>query len=234
MSITGIDRTRDQLEAADQELAALTYSISHDLRAPLRAITGFSDALAEDYGNSLDSVARDYLDRVRSAAAQMELSIEGLAELARVSRAELRPSRLDLTAMAEAIAQDFRLSDPGRQVRFLVAKGLSVTGDPALIQVCMRHLLGNAWKFTSAHPSAVVEVARDKDGVIYVRDDGAGFDPAFATQLFGPLQRLHNQTQFPGVGVGLAIVRRIINRHGGRVWATAEPEQGATIYIDLQ
>jgi signal transduction histidine kinase len=234
MSITGIDRTRDQLEAADQELAALTYSISHDLRAPLRAITGFSDALFEDYGDSLDSVARDYLNRVRSAAAQMELSIEGLAELVRVSRAELRPAKLDLTAMAEAIAQDLRLSDPARQVRFLIAKGLSVTGDPALIQLCMRQLLGNAWKFTSAHTSALVEVARDKDGVIYVRDDGAGFDPAFAGQLFGPLQRLHNQTQFPGIGIGLAIVRRIINRHGGRVWATAEPERGATIYIDLQ
>jgi light-regulated signal transduction histidine kinase (bacteriophytochrome) len=233
MSVADTDQTRNQVEALSQELAALTYSISHDLTAPLRGIAGFSDALYEDYADSLDNVARDYLERIRDAAVQMEQFIAGLTELSRVSRADMRPENLDVTAIAEGIANDLRLSDPARNVHFTIERGLITMGDPVLIQLVFRHVLGNAWRFTSKRPSASIEVGAGQDGVMFVRDDGAGFDQSYADKLFGPFQRLHSQTQFPGVGIGLSIVRRIVNRHGGRVWATGEPDRGATIYIDL-
>jgi light-regulated signal transduction histidine kinase (bacteriophytochrome) len=237
MTIADTDQTREQLDAISQELAAFTYSVSHDLRAPLRAITGFSDALFEDYGASLEPAALDYLKRVREAAAQMEHFINGLVELSRVSRAELRHRPVDVSRVAEAIATNLKASDASRKVTWTIAPGLTVSGDEALLETCFEHLLKNSWNFTSRKEAAVIAVGveqREGRPVIFVRDNGAGFDPAHADRLFGPFQRLHSQEDFPGVGMGLALVRRIITRHGGRVSAAGQPGQGATIYIDLQ
>ena len=237
MTIADIDRTREQLDAVSQELTAFTYSVSHDLRAPLRAITGFSDALFEDYGAVLDPTALDYLHRVREAAALMDRYINGLVELSRVSTAELRPRPVDVTRIAEAIATNLKASDPARDVTWSIAPGLIVSGDEVLLEACFEHLLKNAWNFTSRQQSAVIAVGveqRKGRPVIFVRDNGVGFDPAHTDRLFGPFQRLHSQTDFPGVGMGLALVRRIITRHGGSVSAVGQLGQGATIYIDLQ
>ncbi len=230
-----IERTA-QLEAANNELEAFSYSVSHDLRAPLRAIDGFSQMLLEDYSERLNEQGRGHLQRVRAASRHMAQLIEDLLTLSRVSRSEMRRERVDLSALARTIAAELQRAQPERQVEFVMADGLVVQGDPGLLRVALANLLGNAWKFTGKHPRARIEfgaIRHDADQVYFVRDDGAGFDMAYADRLFRPFQRLHTIAEFEGTGIGLATVQRIILRHGGRVWAEGAVEQSATVYFVL-
>ena len=229
------ERTRE-LEATNKELTAFSYSVSHDLRAPLRAIDGFSHALMEDYGNLLDETGRDYLQRVRAASHRMSDLIDGLLILSRISRDEMVISEVDLSALARNTINQLRAGDPGRKVEVRIAEGLTCRGDHSLLMTLLDNVLGNAWKYTSRKSMACIEFgATEKDGerVYYVRDNGAGFNMKYAGNLFGPFQRLHKVDEFPGTGIGLATVQRIVHRHGGRVWAEAEPEKGAVFYFTL-
>lgn len=229
------DRTA-QLAALNQELEAFSYSVSHDLRAPLRSIGGFSRIVLSRFGEQLDASGRDYLQRIRIASERMQALIEDLLQLSRLTRGDLRRSAVDLSAMARGIAERLHRSHPERQVEVQIAPGLVVEGDPRLLEVAMENLLGNAWKYTSKHPTARIELgAFEKDGhaVYYVRDDGAGFDMAYADRLFQPFQRLHADSEFEGTGIGLATVQRIIHRHGGRIWAEATRDKGATFFFTL-
>jgi PAS domain S-box-containing protein len=230
-------RYHAQLEAANAELESFAYSVSHDLRAPLRAIDGFSQAIQEDYGDRLDDPGREYLEKVRSASSRMSLLIDDMLRLSKLTRSEMRREQVDLSALARMTLGEFGKSEPGRMVKVTVQDGLTVTGDPALLQVAMENLLSNAWKFTSTTEAASIEFgARNEDGkkTFFVRDNGVGFDQKYAGKLFGPFQRLHSSAEFPGTGIGLATVQRIINRHGGRVWAQAEPGKGATFCFTLE
>jgi len=224
------------LEAANKELDAFCYSVSHDLRAPLRGMDGFSLALLEDYGDRFDETGQDYLRRVRAASQRMAQLIDDLLALSRVTRREMSRQQVDLSALAEAVASDLRASGPARHVELHVAPGLVANGDPALLRVVLENLLGNAWKFTGKRPDARIEFGtaqRDGAMAFFIRDNGAGFDMAYADKLFVPFQRLHSTSEFPGTGVGLASVQRVIQRHGGRVWAEAEVGKGATFYFTL-
>lgn len=225
-----------QLEAANKELEAFSYSASHDLRAPLQTIDGFSRALLEDYGDKLDAVAKDYLQRLRAAAQHMAGLIDDLLKLSRLTRADMALEPVDLGELARAVADELRAQEPAREVAFEIAADAIVQGDKRLLAILIQNLLGNAWKFTSKHPRARIEFGvaeRDGERVYYVRDDGAGFDMTRVDKLFIPFQRLHTTSDFPGQGIGLATVRRIVARHGGRIWAEAMPEQGATFYFTL-
>lgn len=226
-----------ELQAANRHLESFAYSVSHDLRAPLRAIDGFAQALVEDCGSALEGTAREHLDRVRTGARQMGDLIEGMLKLSRVMKTDLRRAEVDLSAMAEDVARSLRDRDPARRVEFVVRPGLSVKGDEALLRAALTNLLENAWKFTSTRTRARVEVGRSgAEGdmpVFFVRDDGAGFDMRYASRLFGAFQRLHAQTDFPGLGIGLATVERVVSRHGGRIWAEGKPDGGATFFFTL-
>ncbi len=225
-----------QLEAANKELEAFSYSVSHDLRAPLRAIDGFSQVLLEEHAAQVDETGRDHLRRVRAGAQRMAELIEDLLDLSRVARAEMRRENIDLSKLAQDIVAELKKSEPERRVELLIREGLVVEGDPRLLQAAMENLLGNAWKFTGERTPARIEFgAEEQDGrrVYFVRDNGAGFDMTYADKLFGPFQRLHAATEFPGTGIGLASAQRIIHRHGGRIWAEGEVDQGATFYFTL-
>jgi light-regulated signal transduction histidine kinase (bacteriophytochrome) len=231
-----VEERTAQLAAANKELEAFSYSVSHDLRAPLRSIDGFSQAVLEDYGDRLDTTAKEHLHRVRAAAVRMAGLIDDLLKLSRVTRAELRKELTDLTAMAKSIAKTLEETEPARNVEFSIGEGLTVEADSRLLRVVMENLFGNAWKYTSRHDHARIELGQDhKNGqsVFYVRDDGAGFDPRYADRLFGAFQRLHGVKDFPGTGIGLATVQRIIRRHGGNIWAEADIEKGATFYFSI-
>lgn len=223
-----------QLVSANKELEAFSYSVSHDLRAPLRSIDGFSQALLEDCSEQLGSDGKQHLQRVRAATRRMGALIDNLLNLSRVARSEIRWDKVDLTSLSSSIAKDLKATAPERQVEFVIADDILVPGDSQLLRVVMENLLGNAWKYTSAHPHARIEVGCDeRDGkpVYFVRDDGAGFDPRYATRLFGAFQRLHSVQEFPGTGIGLATVQRIIHRHGGEIWAEGAVESGATFFF---
>jgi PAS domain S-box-containing protein len=225
-----------RLVAANDELEAFSYSVSHDLRTPLRRIDGFSQALLEDYGRVLDPQGRDYLQRVRNGARHMSELIEDMLRLSRISRSELAWSKVDVSAAARAVAAELAASAPDRNVEIMIADGLVAHGDERLIWQVLENLLGNAWKFTGKTSRARIEVGMASDGaepVFFVRDNGAGFDPTRADTLFGAFQRLHGGDEFPGTGIGLAIVRRIVHRHGGRVWADGRIGEGATFYFTL-
>ena len=229
------ERTR-QLELAKNELEAFAYSVSHDLRAPLRSIEGFSAILLEDYNDKLDSGGKDCLNRIRLATKRMGVLINDLLALSRVTRTAVRRQVIELSALAEEIAAELRQRNPTREVDFAIVPGATALADPGLIRVVMENLMGNAWKFTSRRDRAKVEFGSlEQDGktTFYVRDDGAGFDPAHAHKLFGPFQRLHSVGEFEGSGIGLATVSRIIHRHGGQVWAEGVSGQGATFYFTL-
>jgi signal transduction histidine kinase len=229
-------RTNKELRAANKELEAFSYSVSHDLRTPLRSIDGFSQALLEDYADKLDATGQDHLQRVRRAAQRMAALIDDMLNLSRVTRCELHRETLDLSAIANLIAADLQEAEPGRQVEFVIEGGLSSEGDPQLLRVAMENLLRNSWKYTSGHPTARIEFGRSEENgkhSFFVRDDGAGFDPRYADRLFGAFQRLHTAKEFPGTGVGLATVQRIIHRHGGEIWAVGAVEKGATFYFTL-
>jgi light-regulated signal transduction histidine kinase (bacteriophytochrome) len=231
-----IQRTNRELRAANKELEAFSYSVSHDLRTPLRSIDGFSQALLEDYSDKLDSTAQDHLQRVRRAAQRMAALIDDMLNLSRVTRCELHREELDLSAMAKSIAAELQEAEPGRRVEFVIEDGLTAVGDSQLLRAAMENLLRNSWKYTSSHPTARIEFGRGEKNEKHpfiVRDDGAGFDPRYADRLFGAFQRLHTAKEFPGTGVGLATVQRIIHRHGGEIWAEGAVEKGATFYFTL-
>ena len=225
-----------QMEAANKELEAFCYSVSHDLRAPLRGIDGFSQALLEDYGDRLDAGGKDYLLRVRGATQRMGALIDDLLNLSRVARTDMRREKVDLSALARSAAVELQKMHPERSVEFQVEAGLEAEADSHLLRIVLDNLLGNAWKFTSRHLHARVEFGKfqnETETVFFVKDDGAGFDPAYAQRLFGVFQRLHTASEFPGTGVGLATVQRIIQRLGGRVWAEGAVEKGATFYFTV-
>ena len=226
-----------QLEAANKELEAFSYSVSHDLRAPLRSIDGFSSALMEDYADKLDEQANDHLKRIRAATQRMAELIDDLLKLARVTRTEMRTEAVDLSALANSILDECRKTEPNRQVECIVQDHILGHGDPHLLHLVLENLLGNAWKFTSKTPRAMIQFAvADKNGeaVYFVHDNGAGFDMTYAEKLFGAFQRLHTASDFPGIGVGLATVQRIVHRHGGRVSAEGAEGKGATFSFTLE
>jgi PAS domain S-box-containing protein len=223
------------LEASNRELEAFSYSVSHDLRGPLRGIEGFAHVLAEDYGDRLDDTGRSHLQRIRQASQRLSQAIDELIELARITRAPLQLRETDLSALAHAIVLELGVAS-GRQPDVVIAEHITVRADPTLQQVVLENLLGNAWKFTGRTENAriefgVAEIAGER--VFHVRDNGAGFDPAYADKLFKPFQRLHRPDEFAGAGIGLATVQRIIQRHGGRVWAESAPNDGAAFYFTL-
>ena len=229
-------RARDELEASNRELASFSHSVAHDLRAPLRAIDGFSQALVEDCGAALDDNARRHLDHVRRAAQLMGRLIDDILRLSRVTRAELRREALDVGSKAARVIEQLRLVEPDRNVVVTIAPNLEGIGDPPLVRVVLENLIGNAWKFTRHRSPAHIEVGAIEGAEVttfFVRDDGAGFDMAYADKLFGVFQRLHATADFEGTGVGLATVERIVHKHGGRVWAEGAVGRGATFYFTL-
>ena len=233
---TDVEQRAADLAGLNRELETFSYSVSHDLRAPLRRLDGFSAALLEDYPDKLDERGRDYLGRIRAASRRMEQLIDDLLRLTRLTRHEMRREAVDLSALAQTIATELQGIEPERRVEFVIEPGLVADGDAHLLAVVMDNLLSNAWKFTGKHPRALIEVGatwRDAERLYFVRDDGAGYDPAHADKLFGVFQRLHPADEFSGTGIGLATVQRIVHRHGGRVWAEGEVEKGATFYFTL-
>jgi PAS domain S-box-containing protein len=225
-----------QLQAANQELEAFSYSVSHDLRAPLRSIDGFSQALLEDYADKVDEQGKDYLQRVRASTQRMAELIDDLLNLSRVSRGKMRLETVNLSAMARNIAAELQQAEPQRRVDLVVAEGMVVNGDSGLLKAALENLIGNAWKFTGKRRDARIEFGvtqQDGNRDYFVRDNGAGFDAAYAAKLFGAFQRLHDAREFPGTGIGLATVQRIIHRHGGRIWAEGKPNEGAAFYFTL-
>jgi len=224
-----------QLEAANKELEAFCYSVSHDLRAPLRSVRGFSEVLLERYADKLDPRGCEFLRRACQSSQQMDLLVEDLLKLSRVGRSELKRQTVNLSALTESIAAELRVLEPKRQVTFIITPDLKAQGDERLLRIVMENLLRNAWKFTGRQPQAVIEfdVLKEPSAAFFVRDNGAGFDMAYATRLFGAFQRLHSTSEFPGTGIGLATVQRIINRHGGRAWAEGQIDKGATFYFTL-
>ncbi|HSN99466.1 MAG TPA: ATP-binding protein, partial [Candidatus Nanopelagicales bacterium] len=224
-------------DAANRELESFSYSVAHDLRAPLRAITGFSEILLDDYKDRLDDRGQQYLSRIGAAAQRMSSLIESLLALSRVTRAEAHAEPVDLSQLARAVVAQLQESQPDRRVDVVIGDLPQVIGDRQLIRVLLENLLGNAWKFTGKRDGARIELgcAPGEDGapVYLVRDNGAGFDMKHAPKLFTPFQRLHTATQFQGTGIGLATVHRIVQRHGGRIWAEAAVDQGATFYFTL-
>lgn len=231
------DRTRE-LQAAYQELEAFSYSVAHDLRSPLRIIDGFSRILLRDYDESLDSTGRDYLARVQGASQRMGQLIDALLKLSQVMRTGITREDVDLSAIAENVGEELKKTQPERRAEFAIKEGLHAKGDPSLLRLVLENLIGNAWKFTSKKEEAAIEVgmetAADGKAVFFVRDNGAGFDMKYADRLFNPFQRLHTEGEFPGTGIGLATVQRIIQRHGGRIWAVGQKDRGATFYFTIQ
>jgi PAS domain S-box-containing protein len=225
-----------ELRRLNQELESFAYSVSHDLRGPLRGIDGFALALLEEYGDRLDATGRGYLERVRSGSQRMGELIDDLLRLSQVSRASLQFEPVDLSALAESVLDHLRQMEPGRAVAAVVTPGLQAMGDRGLLQVALENLLGNAWKYSAKRADARIEFGADIDGketVYFVRDNGIGFDMQYVNKLFTAFQRLHRRDEFEGTGIGLATVRRIVERHGGRVWAEAAPGAGATFRFTL-
>lgn len=225
-----------QLQASNQELEAFAYSISHDLRAPLRSIDGFSHALAEDYGQVLDSDAHDYLRRIRAGSQRMGQLIEDLLKLSRITRSEMQLDTVDLAQMAREIRLDLETSSPDRQVTWHLPDSLPVRADPNLLRILLTNLISNAWKFTSAKEHAIIEVGMGSEigrQVFFIRDNGVGFDMKYAGKLFNAFQRLHAHDEFEGLGIGLAIAQRVVRRHGGEIWVEAAVDRGATIFFTL-
>ena len=227
-----LEQRRIALESTNQELEAFSYSVSHDLRAPLRAINGFSQALSGKYRDLLGEQGQHFLSRIQQNATQMGQLIDDLLSLSRISRREMKQDAVNLTELAREIDKELRAQEPERQVLFEVEGKLQANGDAGLIRIVLQNLLTNAWKFTSTRPQAHIRLGA-RDGCFFVQDNGVGFDMAFANKLFGAFQRLHSTSEFPGTGIGLATVQRVIHRHGGKIWAEAELEKGAAFYFTL-
>jgi signal transduction histidine kinase len=226
-----------ELQVANRHLEAFSYSVAHDLRAPLRAVSGFATALAEDCGESLGADGHAHLQRILGGARHMGDLIDGLLELARVVKADLRRQTIDLTSLAGVVLQELRAAEPARRVDVIAAPGLHAVGDQALVRAVLTNLLGNAWKYSAKRREARIELGQEGNEagmpVFFVKDNGAGFDMTRAAKLFGVFQRLHRADEFPGHGVGLAVVERIVSRHGGRIWAESRPDAGATFFFTL-
>lgn len=233
-----LDRKRAEkdLETANAELESFSYSVSHDLRAPLRGIDGFSHALLADYGDKLDDVGREYLNFVRTSSQQMAQLIDDLLNLSRLSRGAVYHETFNLSDMAKSIIATLHSDEPKRNVKFNVPDQVSAGGDPRLIRVVLENLLGNAWKFTAKKKQSKIDLnfkLEEGKTIYFISDNGAGFDMAFADKLFGAFQRLHTSAEFPGTGIGLATVRRIIHRHGGKIWVESKIGIGTTFYFTL-
>lgn len=231
-----LERT-EQLETANKELESFAYSVSHDLRAPLRGIDGFSQALLEDYEDKLDAQAKNYLHRVRAAAQHMAQLIDDLLNLSRLNRDEIHIQSVNLSKAAHEVAYDLQVTQPEREVEFIIQEGIKVLGDNRLLRIVMENLMGNAWKYTSKHETSKIEFGmqqQEQQQVYFIRDDGAGFDMIYSQKLFGAFQRLHATSDFAGTGIGLATVQRILQRHGGTVWAEGEVEKGATFFFTIK
>jgi len=236
-SFEQIQRKNEELAALNAEIEAFSYSVSHDLRAPLRSMDGFSLALLDDQGERLDEDGRDCLHRIRAASQRMGRLIDELLGLSRVTRAELAIRSVDLSAMARDIAQALHEQEPQRELQWVIDDGITVQADRSLMQIAMQNLLENAWKFTGKTERPVIRIGMvEHDGArdCFVADNGVGFDMGYADRLFGAFQRLHHETDFKGTGIGLAIVQRILRRHEGRIWAHATPGHGATFYFNLE
>jgi light-regulated signal transduction histidine kinase (bacteriophytochrome) len=230
-----IERTTE-LDRANEELESFAYSIAHDLRAPLRGITGFSQIVLAQNEAKLDQESVNNLQRVVAAGKRMSLLIDDLLALSRISRREVQRGKLDLSAMATEIAAFLAQAHPKRSVRVSVRPDMHLDGDAGLMRIAMENLLGNAWKFSSRKDDAEIEVGserRDGEEIYFVRDNGAGFDMKYVGQLFKPFQRLHGEKDFEGTGIGLSIVQRVVARHGGRIWAEAKEGEGATFYFSV-
>jgi PAS domain S-box-containing protein len=230
------EKRTHQFQVVIDELESFAYSVSHDLRAPLRSIDGFSEILLEQYNDRLDDQGKDYLNRVRSASQRMSVLIDDLLKLSRVTRDEMHHENVNLSALAQKLTRELQQNQPERHVNFTIARGLVAKGDANLLRVALENLLVNAWKFSRTRECATIEFGCTRTNgqhVYFVRDNGVGFDMAYADKLFGAFQRLHSPNEFEGTGIGLATVRRIINRHGGTIWAESTVDQGATFYFTL-
>jgi PAS domain S-box-containing protein len=236
--VTSRRQQQDELERANKSLESFAYSVSHDLRAPLRALAGFSAALLEEFGDDLGEVGRGYADRIQVASEQMAKLIDDLLHLARVSRAEITLQAVDIGAEAARIAGELQRADMGRDVRFTIQEPVWALADRGLIRTVLQNLLDNAWKFSSGREDASIEFGATTVAAplvcCYVRDNGIGFDSTYVDKLFKPFQRLHSTREFPGTGIGLASVRQIVERHGGRAWAEGAVGDGATFYFTLR
>lgn len=232
-----VRRAKEALAASYTELEAFSYSVAHDLRTPLRHVDGLSQVLLEDLADKIDDANKDVLLRIRAAAARMEQLIDDLLELSRVGRAQMSRERVNLSQLAESIAGQLQESQAERHASFVVADGLTTLGDARLLRVVLENLMGNAWKFTAPRAHVCIEVGacRGSEGTTayFVRDNGVGFDMAYSHKLFGVFERLHGAEEFPGTGIGLATTQRIIQRHGGKIWAEGEIGKGATFYFAL-
>jgi signal transduction histidine kinase len=235
-SFQSLHEAKDAADAYNREIESFSYSVSHDLRTPLRGIAGFSQALLENYAGNLDDRGKGFLNRIIAAATKMGQLIDDLLNLSRVTRTEMKRERVDLSAAAGRIAQSLAESSPERQAEFRIEDGLFAEGDAPWLSVVLENLLGNAWKFTGKREHAMIEFGALPDGaetVYFVRDNGAGLDMAYSGKLFQPFQRAHKADDFQGTGIGLATVKRIIERHGGRVWMEGEAGKGATVYFTI-
>jgi PAS domain S-box-containing protein len=236
-SLAELRRRADELERVNRNLESFSYSVAHDLRAPLRALGGYSAALLEEYGDGLGETGRGYATRIQAASEQMATLIDDLLHLSRVSRAEIHADTVDLGAEAASIAEELQRQEPDRRVCFAIQRPVWALADRQLIRTVLQNLLGNAWKFTSGRADASIEFGTTPVGdsgiCYYVRDNGAGFDSSYADKLFKPFQRLHPKREFPGTGVGLASVQHIVERHGGRTWADGAVDHGSTFYFTL-
>ena len=233
---TALKQTNVDLATVNKELEAFSYTIANDLRAPLRSIEGFARAIIEDYTDRLDTTATDYFSRIRAAAHRMDQYIEAMWAMSRVSRRALAENTVDLHEVVEAIAGDLRRKQPERKVDFVIAEGVKVKGDREMLRIALENLLDNAWKFTGGRQTAKIEfgvIEEDGKRNFFVRDNGAGFNMAYANTLFQPFHRMHTDAEFPGIGIGLAIVRNIIERHGGQIWAESSVDKGATFFFTL-
>ncbi|CAN5761157.1 hypothetical protein BH23GEM8_BH23GEM8_08090 [soil metagenome] len=231
-----IDRRTADLEAANRELAAFAYSVSHDLRTPLRALDGLSQALLEDYSEVLDETGQDYLKRIRGASQRMGRLIDDMLTLSRLNRGELQPGKVDLVTVARELLEQHRQIEPDRAVELTSPASLIISGDPRLLCIAIDNLIANAWKFTRTREVGRIELGVSTDGdspVYHVKDNGVGFDMAYAGNLFGAFQRLHSAAMFEGTGIGLATAQRVIARHGGTIWADSVVDEGATFYFTL-
>jgi signal transduction histidine kinase len=231
-----VEERTTALTAINRELEAFSYSVSNDLRAPLLAFDGMSKALLDDYGNKLDKKAKDYLQRMRRASQRMTSVFDGLQSLFRLTSGEIHREPVDITGLSKEVVREIRAEEPRRKVKVEIAEGMRGSGDKRLVRILLANLLNNAWKFTASEQEPTIEVGTeivDGESRVFVRDNGVGFDMIYVHRLFGAFQRLHSQSDFEGAGIGLATARRIINRHGGRIWAEGAVGEGATFYFVL-
>jgi PAS domain S-box-containing protein len=231
-------KSQHQIEMTNKELESFSYSVSHDLRAPLRGLDGFSQIILEDYQDKLDEEGKDYLQRIRAASKRMGLLIDALLRLSRITRADLKPEQINLSSLVSKITTELGSSGPKRQVSFIIQPNVTATGDQQLIKIVLENILGNAWKFTGRKKSTKIEFgtkqfANDKETVYFIKDDGVGFNMEYADKLFDAFQRLHSSDEFEGTGIGLATVNRIIQRHQGKIWAESKVNKGAVFYFTL-